>query len=295
MGGMLGGRLAQGGVEVTLLDVAQPAVDAINAHGLRIEDKAGNVETVRVPATTNPADVAPVDLAILFVKCYHTEAAVRNALPLLRSDTPVLTLQNGWGNAPRIAAILGHGRVLAGVTYHSASLLGPGHILHAGRGMSFIGELDGSMSQRLAGVVEAFQHSGLDVTPTDNVLTQIWRKLALNVATLPTSALLRLHAHELIEHEGRLALMRALLHEVIAVAQAQQIDLEFDERWDAITGLLKKAVGAKASMLQDVEARRRTEIDVINGAIVEAGERLGIPTPYNNTMVWMVKSLEATL
>ncbi|MBX3001820.1 MAG: hypothetical protein KF893_25065, partial [Caldilineaceae bacterium] len=91
-----------------------------------------------------------------------------------------------------------------------------------------------------------------------------------------------------------LKLMEAILREVVDVAHAQQIDLDYDERWEAITSLLKRAVGGKASMLQDVEARRRTEIDVINGAIVEAGHRFGIPTPTNQAMVWLVKSLEET-
>jgi 2-dehydropantoate 2-reductase len=118
--------------------------------------------------------------------------------------------------------------------------------------------------------------------------------LALNVCTLPTSALLRFYAGQLIQHEGTLALMRVLLQEAVAVANAQGIDLNFDERWINITGLLERATGAKASMLQDVENRRRTEIDVINGAIVEAGRRLNIPTPYNETMVWLVKALEET-
>ena len=88
--------------------------------------------------------------------------------------------------------------------------------------------------------------------------------------------------------------MRELLREVVAVADAQGIALDETERWEAITGLLKRATGAKASMLQDVERSRRTEIDVINGAIVAAGQRLGIPTPYNSTMVWLIKSLEET-
>ena len=88
--------------------------------------------------------------------------------------------------------------------------------------------------------------------------------------------------------------MQALLHETVAVARAQDIPLDFDERWTAITGLLKRATTARASMLQDVENRRRTEIDVINGAIVAAGERLGIPTPYNQALVWLVRWLEET-
>jgi 2-dehydropantoate 2-reductase len=118
--------------------------------------------------------------------------------------------------------------------------------------------------------------------------------LALNVCTLPTAALLRFTADELVKHDGTLELMAALLGEAVAVANAQKIALDFDERWEVITNLLKRAVGGKASMLQDVENRRRTEIDVINGAIVAAGQQLNIPTPHNQAMVWLVKALEET-
>jgi len=98
----------------------------------------------------------------------------------------------------------------------------------------------------------------------------------------------------LVEHEGTLHLMRALLHEAIAVANAQNLGLDFGERWETITGLLGRAAKGKSSMLQDVERGRKTEIDVINGAIVDAGKRLNLPTPYNESMVWMVKALEET-
>jgi 2-dehydropantoate 2-reductase len=294
MGSVFGGMLAQGGQEVTLIDVWREAVEAINSQGLRVEEKSGETRTIRVRATTDPADVGPVDLVLVFVKCYHTEDAMRQAAPLLGPETAVLSLQNGWGNAPRIAAIVGGVRVLVGVTYHSATVLGPGHVQHAGRGMTFIGELNGTMSDRLQRVAGAFNAAGIEVTPTPEVLQQIWSKLALNVCTLPTSALLRFYAGQLIQHEGTLNLMRALLREVIAVARAQEITLDFDERWEAITGLLERASGAKASMLQDVEKGRRTEIDVVNGAIVDAGRRLGIPTPYNDAMCWLVRSLEDT-
>jgi 2-dehydropantoate 2-reductase len=294
MGSLLGGTLAEGGVDVTLLDVSREAVDAINTRGLQITNKAGETRTIQVRAETDPAKIGPVDLALVFVKCYHTENAVRSAAPLIGPDTAVLSLQNGWGNAPRIAGIVGEARVLVGVTYHSATVLGSGHVQHAGQGMTFIGELNGELSDRLKRVADRFNGAGVETTPSDNVLLTVWSKLALNVCTLPTSALLRFYAGQLIQHEGTLSLMRALLQETVAVANAQGIALDFDERWDSITGLLSRATGAKASMLQDVENRRRTEIDVINGAIVDAGQRLNIPTPYNQAMVWLVKSLEET-
>src|SRR5262249_23338604 len=157
-----------------------------------------------------------------------------------------------------------------------------------------MGELDGAMSERLRRVAGAFNAAGIEVTPAADVIREIWSKLALNVCTLPTSALLHFYAGQLIEHEGTLNLMRGLLREAVAVARAQAIALDEEERWAAITGLLQHASGAKASMLQDVEKRSRTEIDVVNGAIVDAGRRLGIPTPYNDAMLWLVRSLEET-
>lgn len=294
MGSIFGGQLAQGGNDVTLIDVWREAVAAINADGLTVDDKAGKTRTIRVPATTDPAEVGPVDLVLIFVKCYHTEDAVRSAAPLIGPGTDVLSLQNGWGNAPRIAGIVGEERVLVGVTYHSATVLGPGHVLHAGRGATFIGELNGTMSGRLQEIAATFNAAGIETTLAPDVLETIWSKLALNVCTLPTSALLRFDAGQLVEHEGTLESMRALLRKTVAVANAQGIALDFDKRWEAITGLLQRASGAKAAMLQDVENRRRTEIDVINGAIVEAEQRLNIPTPYNDAMVWLIRSLEET-
>jgi 2-dehydropantoate 2-reductase len=294
MGSAVGGLLAKAGNDVTLVDVSRATLDAVNTHGLRVDDKAGRSEVIRLPATDNVTEVGVVDLVVVFVKCYHTEAAVRAAAPLIGDGTVVLSLQNGWGNGPRIAEIIGKEKLLLGVCYHSATVLAPGHVLHAGRGMTFMGEPEGGMSERLRRVADTFNRAGVEVTAVENVLKEIWAKLALNVATLPTSAALRLYAPQLLDTEGMKNLMRELLKEVVAVARAQQIPMDFDERWESITGLLGKlAPATKGSMIQDVENGRRTEIDVINGAIVEAGRRFGVPTPYNNAMVWMIKAVEA--
>jgi 2-dehydropantoate 2-reductase len=293
MGGLFGGYLARSGEDVVLLDVSRASVDAINRDGLRIEEKDGSTATLRVKASSEPSDIGPVDLVVNFVKCYNTEAAITAAAPMLGVSTAILTLQNGWGNADRIAAVAGRSRVMVGLTYHSGTLLGPGRVKHSGHGMTYVGELDGSQSQRLGTAVAAFRKAGIETTASSRIIDEIWKKLALNVCTLPTSALLHFPAHELIQHEGTIALMEGLLREVVAVAKAQGINLDQAERWQAITGLLKQAIGARASMLQDVEASRKTEIDVVNGAIVEAGKRNSVPTPFNDAMVWMVNSLQA--
>jgi 2-dehydropantoate 2-reductase len=212
---------------------------------------------------------------------------------MLDDGTAILTLQNGWGNADRIAAVAGKPRVMVGLTYHSGTLIAPGRVKHSGIGMTHVGEIDGSQSGRLEAAVAAFRKAGIETASSSRIIDEIWKKLALNVCTLPTSALLRFQAHELIQHEGTIALMGGLLAEVVAVAKAQGINLNYAERWQAITSLLEQAIGARASMLQDVEANRQTEIDVVNGAIVEAGKRNSAPTPFNEAMVWMVKSLQA--
>jgi 2-dehydropantoate 2-reductase len=295
MGSAIGALLHKGGHQVTLVDVSRPTIEAIQARGLIIQNKSGDKETVRISITDQPSSFGVADLVLVFVKCYHTEAAVRSALPILGPGTTVLSLQNGWGNGPRIASIVGQEPVILGVCYHSATILAPGHVLHAGQEKTFMGELDGSDSPRLQKIVQTFNAAGIVVEPSGQVLKEIWSKLALNVATLPTSSTVRVTADHLLDTSEMQELMKALLQEVVAVANAQKIPLDFSERWDAITGLLRKlAPNTKGSMLQDVEARRQTEIDVMCGAIIEAGTRLNIPTPYNRAMLGLIKGLEGT-
>lgn len=294
MGSLFGAKLASTGNDVLLVDVWREAVEAIQSHGLRVDDLGGGTATVRVRAVTDAAEAGPVELVVIFVKCYDTDAAARGAVPLLGPATPVLTLQNGWGNVPRIAQVVGQERVLAGVTYHSATVLGPGHIQYAGRGPTILGELDGKISPRVKEIADVFNAAGLQVTPTAEVVKEIWSKLAMAVCGLPTSALLRFHSGDLIRSEGTVHLMRALMGETVAVAKAQGFGLDFEERWATVSGAMTRNPGVKPSMLQDVERRRRTEIDVVNGAVVAAGKQLNIPTPYNETMVWLIRSLEET-
>ncbi|HKX60618.1 MAG TPA: 2-dehydropantoate 2-reductase [Verrucomicrobiae bacterium] len=295
MGSAIGALLHKAGHPVTLIDVSRPTIEAVQNRGLIIQNKAGEQETVRMAITDDPQMPGVVDLLLVFVKCYHTENAVRNAAPMIGPNTVVLSLQNGWGNGPRIAGLVGKERVVLGVCYHSATVLAPGHVLHAGQGKTFMGELDGSDSSRLQQIVKTFNQAGITVEPSGQVLKEIWSKLALNVATLPTSSSVRVTADRLLDTPEMQELMKALLQEVVAVANGQGIPLAFDERWEAITGLLRNlAPNTKGSMLQDVEARRQTEIDVMCGAIVEAGTRLNIATPYNRAMVGLIKGLEAT-
>jgi 2-dehydropantoate 2-reductase len=294
MGGLFGGYLAKAKKEAFLIDVRRDAVESMAAKGLRIDDRTGGSQLIPVQALTDPARVGPVDLVVVFVKCIHTEAAIRSAEPLLGPETVVMTLQNGWGNAARLAEIVGKERIVTGLTYQSSTLLGPGHIHHTAEGPTIIGELNGIASRRLERIREVFSSAGIEVTLSENITKDIWEKLLMTVCLLPPAALLQFESGKLIEHEGTLQLMRGLLHEAVIVAKAQGIDLDEKKHWQIMVETEKNYAGAKASMVQDIENRRRTEIDVISGAIVEAGRRLNIPTPYNQVMVWLVKSLEET-
>lgn len=293
MGGLFGALLTKGGHHVVAIDVSAPAIEAITRDGLRFEASDGKSETIRFSATIDPASVGPVDLVLIVVKGIHTESAARAALPLLGPSTPVLTLQNGWGNVPKLQSILGRDRVLAGITVHSGTLVGPGQVRHAGTGPATIGELDGRISDRVRSIAAVLAATG-EVRVSDNITKVIWSKLCLNVCALPACALLRIYSGELLKHESLLALMRALLRETVEVANADGIALDYDECWAAITAQLARASTVRASMLQDVEARRRTEIGTINGAVLDAARRLGIPVPHNETLVWLVQALDAS-
>ena len=293
IGGFFGGRLAQSGNDVTLIGAQREHIDVLVHGGLQIEDASGATQTIRVRATTLPSEVEPVDVIFVCVKSYQTDQALANVDALLTPSTSVLTLQNGWGNAQRIAAHVGDERVLAGLTYQSITLLSPGRVKHTGRGMTFIGELDGSRSERLGRIAMVLDAACIETTATDDIRKEIWAKLAVNVCTLPVAALLGFKAGQLREHKSLLDIMHDLLHETVSIARAQNIPLDEDTSWATITNLLDSAANAKPSMLQDIERRRRTEIDVLNGAIVAEGKRLGIPTPAHKVMLNLIKALEA--
>jgi 2-dehydropantoate 2-reductase len=293
MGLIFGARLAQAGHDVTLLDVNKEAVDFINKNGAKITDKNNETETIpAVNATCDTTSIGKVDLAIGFTKCYSTEAAVKNALPCFSSTTTILSLQNGWGNYDVISGIVDPEQIIVGVNYVSGTTLGPGHAKQVGNPVAFIGRVNQKADEKVRQVADVLNGIYLQTTASDNILHEIYGKLALNIATLPTAAILNLEAHKLIENEYTINMMDDLLKEFAVIAQHQGIPFSFEERRNTIHNLLKNAVGARGSMLQDIAAKRKTEIDVINGAIVNMGKKAGIATPFNQAMVYLVKAME---
>ena len=292
MGSIFGARFAQAGHDTVLVDVAAPLVERINDAGVTVV--RGDEETVtRIPATSDPASVGPVDLVVFCVKCYHTESAAELARPLVGPDTVVASLQNGWGNGDVLAAAFPPEQVVVGVTYNSGTVLDVGRVAHPGVGPTTMGPFaDGATAgaELLAG---ALADGGLEAAVALPVRPEIWKKLILNAATLPTAALTGMNAGALTAHAEMRALVTDTAREAVAVARALGYEIDEDERVAYIHGLLERAGPTKASMLQDFEAGRRTEIDVINGAVVRAADEHGVPVPLNRAFCRLVAGWES--
>jgi 2-dehydropantoate 2-reductase len=293
MGSIFGARFAESGHDVVLVDVADPLVTKLNADGVTIRAKDGSERVVQVKATTEPASVGTVDVVVFFTKCYHTASAAAAARPLVGADTVVASLQNGWGNGDVLAGVFGAEQVVVGVTYNSATVLGLAHVSHPGVGPTLVGPFEGESTagaDRIAGAIAA---SGLEVEVVPAVRTEIWTKLILNAATLPTASLTGMNAGALTAHAGMRELVSETAREATAVARALGYEIDAEERISYIHGLLERAGPTKGSMLQDFEAGRQTEIDVINGAVVRAATDTGVPAPLNEAFVSLVKGWES--
>jgi 2-dehydropantoate 2-reductase len=293
LGCAIGGVLAEAGSDVTLINRSKAHVDAMNRTGLRLR-KGESERTVKVKAATGCQGVGRADLVIVLVKSFHTREAMQAAAPLLGEGTVVLSLQNGLGHEDILAEIAGHSRILAGKTYAGGMLLGPGHVVDGTRGKhTIIGELDGTLSERVHRIADEFNHAGLQTTISSNIMGTIWDKLLVNVATGALSGITGLPYGGLYNVPEVRDCALAAVAEAMAVAEASGVKVSIEEPRDA---WLKAAEGLpaqfKASMLQSLEKGSRTEIDFINGSVVRWGERCGVPTPVNRALVAGIKGIE---
>jgi 2-dehydropantoate 2-reductase len=291
MGAALAADATDAGLDVTLIDVDAALVDHIHSAGVEIEDDRG-IRRTNVPATVDADSAGSFDLAMIFVKGYHTRAAAAAAARVCGPDTVAVTLQNGWGNGDVLAAHIPATQVVIGVTYHSCSSAGPGRVRHTGRGPTLVGPYAAGSTVGADRAAAFLSDAGWSATVSNDVRAEIWKKLVLNAATLPTAALTGLSAARLGTAHAMRALVEGLAGETVAVARAQGLDIDLDERIARIHAVLANAGDGKASMLQDVEARRATEIATVNGAVVEIGARLGVATPLNETVVALLRGLE---
>jgi 2-dehydropantoate 2-reductase len=291
MGSIFGAALSRSSAEVVFYDHHPGVVEAINRDGLRLSGVLGDF-TLRLPATSDTGKLGAVDVVLVMVDSSATAEVAGVAEQCLAKDGYALTMQNGIGNWEALAERLGVERVLAGSTYNSGAGLGPGRAAHTNLGLTEIGEIDGRLSERATAIARRFSGTGLPFEVSANVQGVVWSKFVHNCAINPIAALTGLRSGEIARNASAAALLDRVLDEVLAVVAAAGIRLpEADPRghihdhcWERYN---------RPSMLQHIEAGRRTEIDALNGALLPRARALGVPVPVNEAIVLAIKSIEA--
>lgn len=276
-------------VEVFAYDLSRDHVDAINRSGLRLTGKADLL--ARVTATDDPSTIPPCDFGILATKSYATSSAIESAAGCLQGNASVCSVQNGVGNEEILAEYVG--RVIRGTTFPAGHVVSPGVVEMDTTGDTWIGPFEGRPApmcevQRLADVLN---RAGMPTIALEDARGAQWTKLIFNVATNPIGALTGLSHGRLCEVQEVRSLVSGLVAEGVAVAEALGIMLDSDPE-DLIDHAARVAYDHRSSMLQDVRARRRTEVDALNGGIAIFGAQAGVPTPLNDAIVALLKGVE---
>lgn len=289
MGGSYGGLLADAGADVTLIDGWREHVDAINQNGLRVEGALGE-HLVRLPAVESAPD-GSADCAVIFVDANNTAHAGKVAARVLTPEGFALTLQNGVGNVEALQEALGAERVVAGSSICSAATRGPGHVALTHMGTTTLGEPGGGTSARVIALAGLLEQAGFEVATSADVMAVIWQKFLVNCAINAICATTGLRLGEVVRLPELDAFQDNVIAEALAVTKAKGVNLP-DPDFAATAKSRFRRKFSKPSMLQHVEAARRTEIDALNGALVREARALGIAVPYNEALVALLKGRE---
>jgi 2-dehydropantoate 2-reductase len=294
MGCLYAGAFHRAGAEVTLVEVNPEHLAAINEKGLELDTRAG-VQTLRLRAIRPEQAHQTADLVVLFTKTFHTDAALGGVKPVIGRNTYVMTLQNGLGNDEAVARHVARERVIVGVSTLPSDLLGPGRVRSHGEGGSKIYSAfggDTAFAQQIADLLTA---GGLPTSLESTIQAAIWSKAIFNAAMNTLCALTRRTPGFLGAHAESEALIRAVVLEGVAAANASGVAIKAQPILDLTVVSVTDHADHEASMLQDVKAGRRTEVDAINGAIVRAAQSAGVATPVTETLWRLVKLEEAKL
>lgn len=290
VGSLFAAHLAKAGeAEVWAYDVWKEHTDAIQKNGLRLSGAADF--TARLNATSNPKELPRCDYGIVATKAIHTKSAIQDTAHIFDENSAVCSVQNGVGNEEIIAEKVK--LVIRGTTFPAGHPIAPGHIGFDIKGDTWIGPFEPTNTpmnkvEELAGLIT---RSGMNTIALQDARGAQWTKLIFNASTNPTGALTLLHHGAATRFAPTNQLFNDLIAEGEAVAKRLGIELHGDPRQ-----LVQKGANApgkhRASMLQDVLAKRKTEVDFMNGAIVEWGGKVGVATPLNK-MIWeLIKGLE---
>jgi 2-dehydropantoate 2-reductase len=288
MGTLFGYHLAYT-CDVTVLDANQQTSAAIAKSGLQINEEPAR----HVRVASNARDLFGSQMLFLFVKAVDTLRALRPFAGELNPAAPIISLQNGVGNEDAIKTALGGAvPVVLGVTTESSLTVDPGHVRSSITGTTLIGSASAAPATSRT-IADVLTHSGLRASVVYDIRPHLWGKLVANAAINAISALLDCEAGEIVKNANAAHLAESLADEAAAVAAALKINLPFVSPWQYVTQVIEIGADSKSSMAFDLESGHPSEIDHINGAVVAFGRRTGVPTPYNDAMVRLVKAKEA--
>ncbi len=290
VGSYFGAMLARAGQAVVL--IGRPAhVEAIRRDGLQLQTKSGT-EAVHLAADADIAAARGADLVLFCVKSPDTEAVARALAPHLDAGALVLSLQNGVDNAATIARHVPCA-VVPSVVYVATAMPAPGTVAHFGRGDLVIGSKDAALQPRLRAVADLFAGAQVPVVVSDDVMGELWRKLMLNCAYNAISAIAQQPYGRMAAQPEIRAVMREVVEEVVAVAQADGQPLDLDACLLAMDKLAPAMPAQLSSTAQDLARGKPSEIDHLNGFIARRGAELGVSVPVNRTLHALVKLAEA--
>jgi len=276
--------------DVWLIDKSPERAKRIREEGIRIEGMS-SVSTA-IDISSNPKEVGPCDLVFICVKSYSTDDACKDIKDLISDKTFILTLQNGIGNVQVLNDHFGPERVIAGVTNHGATLVGPGHVRHAGRGDTVIGMYNGKMLGPVRDAAKLLTKCGFETKVSKDIDSVLWSKLIINIGINALTGITRLKNGMLIKHDGAREILRSSVQEAMKIVKRKRIRLIYDDPIQKVEGVCKATAANVSSMLQDVLNSKRTEIDYINGVITRQGKAFSIPTPVNEVLINLIKTIE---
>ncbi|MCL2586280.1 MAG: 2-dehydropantoate 2-reductase [Streptosporangiales bacterium] len=284
VGGYFGARLAQAGHEVAFVARGRQ-LEALRAHGLRVESPLGDVHLPDVNVTSQPAEIGPVDLVMFTVKLWDTAEAAEAIRPLLGPDTAVVSFQNGVVKDDILREALGAGHVIGGITYIAATIAEPGVIRHSGTMQKLVfGEYDGSASARVRQFRDACAASGIDAEVSDRIEQAVWEKFVFLVGLSGTTSLARSTIGPIRGNPRSREFLRDVMEEVVRVARAQGVRLPADYADERLAFIDSVPDSMTSSMHHDLENGNRLEVAWLSGDVVERGTRQGVATPCNRAI-----------
>lgn len=292
MGTFITARLSMAGHEVWLLEVNDTRVNKIREKGICLEENEERTVLKFPTITSNPDEIGQPDAVIMLVKAFDTEDAVKRVLPAISEKTVVLTLQNGMGNIDQISNYITKERVIAGTTSHGALLIDDGHVRHTGIGDTIIGSVSADSEKYTAKIKELFDDSGIQTAISDDVTSLLWGKLLINMCINPLTAIMKIKNGKIVELPHLIEIIKQLLVESLKIVAKIGVNIPYDNPLEKVMEVCRKTSQNNSSMLQDILAGRKTEINQINGALVRYGEQCGVDTPVNKMLTELVMSIE---